>query len=59
MSVPRGKDAVLQIRLPADLKALFLQACQKEDLSAAQVLRRFIRSYVEGEEQFDLDLPKG
>ena len=59
MSMTEGKDAVLQIRLPADLKAAFLRACQKKDLSAAQVLRHFIRAYVEGEQQLDLDLPGG
>ena len=59
MSITDGKDAFLQIRLPADLKAVFMRVCQKKDLSAAQVLRHFIRAYVEGGQQLDLDLPGG
>ena len=59
MSMTEGKDAFLQIRLPTDLKAAFLRACQKNDLSAAQVLRHFIRAYVEDKQQLDLDFPGG
>ena len=59
MSMTEGKDAFLQIRLPTELKAVFLKACQKKDLSCAQVLRHFIRAYVKGEQQLDLDLPGG
>ncbi|WP_374496603.1 plasmid-related protein [Vogesella indigofera] len=41
------KDSGLRIRVEAQLREDFLRACQKDDLTAAQVLRAFMRSYVD------------
>lgn len=41
------KEAGLRIRLENDLREAFLRACKKDDLTAAQVLRAFMRSYIE------------
>ena len=40
------KTAGLRIRVEPDLRDLFVSACQANDLSAAQVLRAFMREYV-------------
>ncbi len=41
------KDAGLRIRVQRELREEFLAACREQDKSAAQVLREFMRSYVE------------
>lgn len=41
------KEAGLRIRLGNDLREAFMRACKKDDLTAAQVLRAFMRSYIE------------
>lgn len=41
------KDAGLRIRVQRELRENFLEACRQEDKPAAQVLREFMRSYVE------------
>lgn len=41
------KDVGLRIRVQRDLRDAFLAACRKEDKPAAQVLREFMRSYIE------------
>ena len=41
------KDAALRIRLPADLHQQFLAVCRAQDKPAAQVLREYMRSYVQ------------
>jgi hypothetical protein len=41
------KESGLRIRVESQLKESFLLACKKNDLSAAQVLRAFMRSYIE------------
>lgn len=41
------KDSGLRIRLENDLREAFLSTCKREDLSAAQVIRAFMRTYVE------------
>lgn len=41
------KDAGLRIRVQRELRESFLEACRQEDKPAAQVLREFMRSYVE------------
>lgn len=41
------KDAGMRIRVEPDLRAAFVQACRAQDVSAAQVLRAFMRAYVE------------
>ena len=41
------KDAALRIRLPSDLHREFLSICKAQDKPAAQVLREYMRSYVQ------------
>jgi hypothetical protein len=41
------KESGLRIRVENDLREAFLTTCKREDLTAAQVLRAFMRSYVE------------
>jgi len=41
---------MMTIRLPRDLRDAFLAAARRDDLSASQILRRAIRSYL-GEEE--------
>jgi hypothetical protein len=53
------KESGLRIRVESELKDSFLHACKKDDLPAAQVIRGFMRSYVEHRsrgEQIDLFL---
>lgn len=45
------KESGLRIRVETHLREDFLHACRKEDLTAAQVLRAFMRSYVEKQRQ--------
>ena len=41
------KDVGLRIRVQRDLRDAFLAACRSEDKPAAQVLREFMRAYVD------------
>jgi len=41
------KESGLRIRVDNDLRQAFLSTCKSEDLTAAQVLRAFMRSYIE------------
>lgn len=41
------KDVGLRIRIDRELREQFLEACKAEDKPAAQVIREFMRSYVE------------
>jgi hypothetical protein len=41
------KESGLRIRVENQLREDFLRACKKDDLTAAQVLRAFMRSYIE------------
>lgn len=41
------KDVGLRIRIDRQLREAFLAACKAEDKPAAQVLREFMRAYVE------------
>lgn len=41
------KESGLRIRVENELREEFLLACKKHDLTGAQVLRSFMRSYVE------------
>lgn len=41
------KDVGLRIRVQRDLRDAFLAACRAQDKPAAQVLREFMREYVE------------
>jgi len=41
------KDVGLRIRVQRELRESFLEACKAEDKPAAQVIREFMRAYVE------------
>jgi hypothetical protein len=41
------KDSALRIRVQRDLHDRFLEVCRGQDKPAAQVLREFMRDYVE------------
>ena len=41
------KDVGLRIRIDRELRSAFQKACQAEDKPAAQVLREFMREYVQ------------
>lgn len=41
------KESGLRIRVDDQLRGAFIHACKKSDLTAAQVLRAFMRNYVE------------
>lgn len=41
------KDVGLRIRVQKELREQFLQACRAQDIPASQVLRGFMREYVE------------
>jgi len=47
----RLKTAQLRIRVEPTLHHAFLQACRAADISAAYVLRAYMRSYIEGHER--------
>ena len=42
-----AKDSGFRIRLEDNLRRSFLQACKQQDRSAAQVIREFMRRYVD------------
>lgn len=41
------KESGLHLRIEESLRKRFVSACQKRDLSASQVLRAFMRKFVE------------
>ena len=41
------KDAGLRIRVQKDLRDKFVEACRRRDVPAAQVLREFMRGFVD------------
>lgn len=41
------KESGLRIRVELELREAFVRACKKDDLTAAQVLRAFMRNYIE------------
>ena len=45
------KDVGLRIRIDRDLREKFLRACKAEDRPAAQVIREFMRAYVEDKDR--------
>lgn len=53
------KDSGLRIRVQRELRDRFNEACRAEDKSAAQVLREFMRAYVERYEAAAGDLGQG
>lgn len=42
----KTKDAGLRIRIDRELREAFVAACRENDMPAAQVLREFMRLYV-------------
>ena len=44
------KDSGLRIRVQRDLRDRFLEVCRAQDKPAAQVIREFMREYVERQE---------
>ncbi len=43
-----ANDEKMSLRLPADEKAAFLAACEAEDVTPPQIIRRLIRQWVKG-----------
>jgi len=41
------KDSGLRIRIERDLRERFLEVCRQKDRPAAQVIREFMREYIE------------
>jgi antitoxin component of RelBE/YafQ-DinJ toxin-antitoxin module len=41
------KDAGMRIRVEPELRERFLNVCREKDLPAAQVLRSFMRDYIQ------------
>jgi len=41
------KDAGMRIRVEPELRAEFVAVCQFQDIPAAQVIRQFMRGYVQ------------
>ena len=41
------KESGFRIRIDAGLRSRFIEACRAHDLTAAQVLRRFMKEFVE------------
>ena len=50
-TLSRMKDVGLRIRIDRHLREAFLTACKAEDKPAAQVLREFMREYVQSHTQ--------
>jgi len=48
-TVSMTKDSGLRIRVQRDLRDKFLEICRSQDKPAAQVIREFMRQYVERE----------
>ena len=42
----KRKDVAFKIRIDEELRRTFVEACHAEDRSAAQVMRKFMRTYV-------------
>jgi hypothetical protein len=45
------KDSGLRIRVQRDLRDKFLEVCRAQDKPAAQVIREFMRIYVDAHEE--------
>lgn len=46
-----SKDAGLRIRIEKPLRERFLALCRRQDRPAAQVIREFMRQYIDSHEQ--------
>ena len=51
------KDAGLRIRVQRDLRDRFVHVCQAQDKPASQVLREFMRTYVDEHKELIMDDP--
>lgn len=40
------KDVAFKIRIEGDLRKEFIETCRSNDMSAAQVVRKFMRDYI-------------
>ena len=49
------KDAGFRIRVQRDLRRKFLEVCRAQDKPAAQVIREFMREYVDRHERTRAD----
>ncbi len=49
-------ETTMQLRLPAELRKAFQEACEANDQTASQVLRAMMRDYVSRNAQTKLDL---
>lgn len=49
------KDVGLRIRVQRELREKFLEACKADDKPAAQVLREFMREYIENRPRIERD----
>jgi len=45
------KESGLRIRVESQLREDFVRTCKKDDLTAAQVLRAFMRSYIDRQQR--------
>lgn len=45
------KDVAFKIRIEEELRREFVDACRADDMTAAQVVRRFMREYVTSHRQ--------
>lgn len=45
------KNAGFRIRVEDQLRARFIEACKRKDVPAAQVVREFMRTYIEASER--------
>lgn len=50
---PAMKDVGLRIRIEKELRDRFIEACRRKDVPAAQVLRGFMRGFVDSDEAKD------
>ena len=51
------KDTGLRIRVQRDLRDRFVRVCQTQDKPAAQVLREYMRTYVDEHKELLADAP--
>ncbi len=40
------KDVALKIRVEEELRSEFIKVCRAQDMTAAQVVRRFMKDYI-------------
>lgn len=45
------KDSGLRIRVERQLRQKFLELCREQDRPASQVIREFMREYIENQEE--------